>query len=339
MQTFETLSVRGQLGRLRRLAAASLSAYDIRPTRLVPLAHVENTTFRVETLEGDRYVLRIHRTTGDPFHPPRSPAEVRSEMEWLSAIRRETGLAVPEPVATVDGALVTSAEAEGVPAPRICVLFRWQPGRFLDAGLTPSHLERVGAFMARLQDHAIGFTPPAGFSRWRIEDVSGDVAAHAAGVVGDQCGREAASLVQVVMDMVRQADRDLGTGPDVFGLIHSDLHQENYLFHRGRVGAIDFDDCGWGHFVYDLAVTLSELQHLPDPVALRAGLLRGYRSVRPLPPEHERYLDIFSGLRALKLTLWFLEQRDHPAFADWEADVFDGLADLRKLVDRLSSTG
>jgi Ser/Thr protein kinase RdoA (MazF antagonist) len=65
--------------------------------------------------------------------------------------------------------------------------------------------------------------------------------------------------------MVRQAQRELGASPDVFGLIHSDLHQENYLFHRGRVRAIDFDDCGWGHFVYDLAVTLSELQHLPTP--------------------------------------------------------------------------
>ena len=123
----------------------------------------------------------------------------------------------------------------------------------------------------------------------------------------------------------------------MFGLIHSDLHQENYLFHRGRVRAIDFDDCGWGHFVYDLAVTLSELQHLPDSAALRAGLLRGYRAVRPLPAEHERYLEVFHALRVLKLTLWFLEQRDHPAFADWEADVRDGLADLRKLADRLAS--
>ncbi len=141
------------------------------------------------------------------------------------------------------------------------------------------------------------------------------------------------------MELVRRAQRELGTGPDVFGLIHSDLHQENYLFHRGRVRAIDFDDCGWGHFVYDLAVTLSELQHLPDAAALRAGLLRGYRTVRPLPPEHERYVEVFSALRVLKLTLWFLEQRGHPAFAGWKADVRDGLEDLGRLADRLASAG
>ena len=35
-------------------------------------------------------------------------------------------------------------------------------------------------------------------------------------------------------------------GPDVFGLIHAHLHQENCLIHRGEVRAIDFDHCGYG---------------------------------------------------------------------------------------------
>lgn len=188
MQAFETLSLGGQLGRLRRLAAASLATYDIRPARLVPLAHEENTTFRVETPTGDRYVLRIHRTAGSPFHPPRSADEVRSEMIWITAVRRETGLAVPEPVLAPDGSSLTIVEVEGVPSPRVCVLFRWAPGRFLDVGLTPSHLERLGAFIAQLHRHAVGFSPPPGFTRWRVEDVSGEVAAYVAGLVGEQCG-------------------------------------------------------------------------------------------------------------------------------------------------------
>jgi Ser/Thr protein kinase RdoA (MazF antagonist) len=337
MRAFETLTLRGQLGRLRRLAVEALATYEFRPARLVALGHEENTTFRVETPEGERYMLRIQRTTGSPFHPPRSADEVRSETMWITAVRRATALEVPEPVLAHDGSPITIVEVEGVPGPRVCVLFRWQPGRFLDAGLTPSHLERVGELMARLHSHAVGFATPAGFSRWRIENVSGDVAAYVAGVVGEQCGQGAASLVEVVMEMVRQADRELGTGPDVFGLIHSDLHQENYLFHRGRVRAIDFDDCGWGHFVYDLAVTLSELQHLTDSAALGAGLLRGYRAVRPLPTEHERYVEVFQALRVLKLTVWFIEQRDRPGFAEWEADVRDGLAGLQKIADRVAS--
>jgi len=104
------LNFRGQLGRLRRLAETALAAYGFQPARLVPLAHMENTTFQVDSPGGERYVLRIHRTTGSPFHPARSAAEVWSEMSWLSALRCETGLAVPEPVPTADGSLLTVAE-------------------------------------------------------------------------------------------------------------------------------------------------------------------------------------------------------------------------------------
>jgi Ser/Thr protein kinase RdoA (MazF antagonist) len=315
------------------MAEDVLATYGVEPTRLVPLTHVENTTFRVETPGVERYVLRIHRATGSPFHPPRSVAEVRSETIWLSSLRSEGGLAVPEPVPTANGSLLTVAESDGVPAPRVCVLFHWAPGRFLDAGLTPSHLERVGGFIARLHDHALRFAPPAGFTRWRIGNVSGEGRAYVAGAVGEQCGSEAASIVEAVMDAVQRAQRELGSGPEVFGLIHADLHQENYLFHRGEMRAIDFDDCGWGHFAYDLTVALSELRGRPEYAAYRAGLLRGYRAVRPLPPEHERYLEVFQGLRTLQLTLWSLEQRDHPAFSDWETEVREGLADLRRFAD------
>lgn len=338
MRPFETLGTRGQLGRLRRLAETALRDYGIRPARLVPLAHMENTTFRVDGTTGERYVLRIHRTAGSPFHPVRGVAEVRSEMLWLTALRRETGLAVPEPIPTTAGDLLTVAEVDGVPTPRICVLLQWGQGRFRDAGLTPSHLERVGAFVARLHEHATSFVPPPGFVRGRIGDLSGGVADYVAGAIGEVRGPEAAATVEVVLGLVEAERQALGERPDVFGLIHADLHQENYLFDQGRVRAIDFDDCGWGHFAHDLTVVLSELRWRPDYEARRAGLLRGYRAVRDFPTAHERSIEIIQGLRRLQLMLWFLEQRHLPAFADWEEEVDYGLEDLTALVDRLSGS-
>jgi Ser/Thr protein kinase RdoA (MazF antagonist) len=139
------------------------------------------------------------------------------------------------------------------------------------------------------------------------------------------------------MELVRQSQGELGEGPDVFGLIHADLHQENYLFHEGQVRAIDFDDCGWGYFSYDLAVPLSELRWRSNYAELRAGLLRGYRAIRPFPAGHERHLDVFLGLRLLLIALWFLEQKDHPAFTGWEEEVQDGLAELEQMVGQLAT--
>ena len=111
----------------------------------------------------------------------------------------------PGPILTADRSPLAVVDAPGVPEPRICVLFRWSAGRFLDAGLTPSHLERVGGFIARLHDHAVHFAPPADFVRWRVGDISGDAATWAAGVVGEQCGPGAAATVEVVLGDVQRA--------------------------------------------------------------------------------------------------------------------------------------
>jgi len=337
MEPFDSLNVRTPLTRLRRLATRVLDAYAVGQAELVPLAHAENTTFRVEARNGERFVLRIHRVSGSPLHPPRSLAEVTSEMLWLAAIRRDTGLSVPESVPANDGSMVTLAYDDDLPEPRLSVLFRWQPGRFLDAGLGPVHLERVGRFMAELHDQASRFIPPEGFERWRIGDLSEDVCAFVDGQVREHGGPHAVAIVREVVRRVKEARRNLGTGPDVYGLIHADLHQENYLFAGGQVCAIDFDDCGWGHHLHDLSVALSEIRDRGEYDSLRAALLHGYRAVRSLPAEHERYLKTFNALRTLQLTLWFVERREDPSFKGWQQHVRDGFEELEAFVRGSSS--
>jgi Ser/Thr protein kinase RdoA (MazF antagonist) len=302
MRPFEELGHRGQVSRLRDLVEEALAAYDVRPVRMAPLRRGDNVVFRLETADGQRYALRIHRVGGNPWHPRRTAAHVESELTWLAA-------------------LLTIAEIEGVPEPRICVLLRWVEGRFLDAGLTSRHMERVGDFMAQLHVHALGFEPPEGFVRGRLGDTSPEIATFVEDTVADVRGRDAAAIAAEVIGRARESQRALGDNPEAFGLIHGDLHQENYLFHRGDVRAIDFDDCGWGHQLWDLAVTLSEVRYFPNYETLRTAVLRGYRCVRPLPEELERHLEPLMALRLLQLMLWFLEQRNDPAFNNWEGEV------------------
>ncbi len=70
--------------------------------------------------------------------------------------------------------------------------------------------------------------------------------------------------------------------------------------HR-EVGAIDFDDCGFGHYLFDLNLTLLEPQRLRQYAALRTALFAGYRRVRLFRVEHEAYFDTFFALRRLQL--------------------------------------
>jgi len=274
-------------------------------------------------------------------------------MLWLTFLRRrqETDLVVPQPVPRLDGDLVTVASVEGVPEPRMCVLLRWLPGRFVDKGLTPSHLERVGAFMARLHLSAAQYEPPDGFVRGRLDNLYGkpapvgealarqgvdnpDDEATAIRLVSEVCSPGDGARVGVLIDKIRAVQRALGQGPDTFGLIHGDLHQENYLFYKGQVRAIDFDDCGFGYYLYDLAVTAYEVGWRDDSAALRTGLLAGYRSVRPLSPAHEDYLQTFMDLRELQMMLWALEMREHPGFRDrWEGWVKETLEYIKEITE------
>lgn len=86
------------------------------------------------------------------------------------------------------------------------------------------------------------------------------------------------------------------------GLIHADLHLGNALFRAGDVRLIDFDDCGLGHRVYDLAVALGELRDEPGYPAFRDALLDGYRRHRDIDPTS---LDDFIAVRQVAFDLWF----------------------------------
>jgi Ser/Thr protein kinase RdoA (MazF antagonist) len=332
---FARLSRPARIARFRGLARAALAAYDLPPARLTLLQHQWNTTFRVDTGAG-RYVLRIHRS-GIP-----TVQSVGSELAWLAALTRETALEVPAPVATRDGALLTVAAAPGLPAPCICVLLRWLPGRLLRRGLAPRHLALVGEVMGRLQNHAAGWTPPPGFARGRVDwareaarglpdPFAPEILAGVAARVAERLSPAEAAPVAGALARARAAEQALGPGG--FGLIHADLHYRNLLFSGGAVRPIDFDDCGFGPWLYDPAVMLSEVLDWPAYPALRAALIAGYRRVRPLSAAHEALIDTFIALRRIQDALWRLDTPAHPALpVDPVAAAREALAPLPALL-------
>jgi Ser/Thr protein kinase RdoA (MazF antagonist) len=354
MRDFDALTGRGQLGRLRRLGRQALARYpgNLDQAALSVLRHEQNATFRVDARAG-RFVLRISRAG------PHSLESVGSETAWLAALRRDTGLLVPEPLAAAHGALVVAEEHAGVPGERLCVVLHWIDGRFVDQGLTPAHLGRLGELFAALHDHSEAWTPPPGFVRPRVDTLTTaakrasfatpDLASAADPSPTDEDADRATALVAEILSdadaraverafaVVRATTGTLGRRGEPFGLIHADLHQENALHAPGRAGAIDFDDCGWGFHLYDLAVPLSELTARPGYRGLRAGLLDAYAARRPLPADADAHIDAFVVLRGLQLLCWVLESRDHAAFRDdWQPWARKELRWLTTLVDGLA---
>lgn len=346
MRPFEALGHRGQLGRLRLVGRAALREYGIGDARLTAIRHEHNTTFRVDTAT-ERFLLRINRPG------PLGATIVGSEMAWLRALADETDLGVPEPMSTIDGSPTVTARAPGVPGARVCVLLRWQSGRFVPEGrLAEHHLRRVARLQVGLQTHASTWRPPAGFVRPRVDTLTtqAKLASITEAVTDDQArdhptpadaaalrdlvdrlvGAPASTVLDHAMAAVWATTRALARDAGAVGLIHGDLHQENYLFAGGHARAIDFDDCGWGFRLYDLVVSLWELEEDDGYERLRDALLDEYARHLPLPPDHHRHLRALSALRRLQILAWVLESRDHPGFRDrwprWAGQEVEGIA-------------
>lgn len=286
---------RRQVRQARGVAGIALARYGLAGARLRLLAHRGTTLFQVDAPDG-RFVLRVYRAGGS------SDAHIRSELAWLGALRRDTDLTVPEPVAARDGALlITAVERDGAEAHR-CVLFRWVAGRFVDRGLTPAHLRRVGAFLAGLHAHTAYWIPPPGFTRphwdWRALFAPGAVAGPGSGagwLTPAAHAVFAAAAIRIAGEMAT-----LEAGGAEHGLIHADFQQTNYLFHRGAVRAIDFADCCWGYYAYDMAIPLFEVADRPRGAVMHAAFLDEYAAVRPLPADAAPQIRLFTALRLIK---------------------------------------
>jgi Ser/Thr protein kinase RdoA (MazF antagonist) len=324
----ELVSKRAQVARIRRIALRALVDYPVAQPRLSFIAHGENTTFRVDT--GDaRFLLRVHRPNR---HGPGvdSRAAVASELAWLAALQAETDLSVPTPIRAGTGQWTTVAGG------RVCSLLGWQNGRMQAANPRPVHFRRLGGILARLHDHAARWAPPSGFvrMRWDWETFFGNTMEYG-GVSAAGCWDLLPATVRAqfaaVARRMRTVMTHLGAEPDAFGLIHADLHLENALFDGHSVRLIDFDDCGFGYWLYDMAVPLWEYRGREDYDAILGALLDGYRDRRELPDL--THLDDFIATRDVAFGLWFAGMAQvNPAFA---ADLGEVMGSIQGRLDRL----
>jgi Ser/Thr protein kinase RdoA (MazF antagonist) len=333
-------SHRQRVARMRRVAVRALDAYPLVDPELRFVADEDNTTFRVDATAPDgrdRFLLRVHRPARHGRNVD-SAAAIGSELGWLTALRAGTDLLVPAPLRTIDGKLTTMAADPGVPERRVCSVLRWMNGRIHSASPRQVHLRRPGSVMARLHNHASQWRVPPGFVRirWDWQTFFGDTMVYGGISAADvwdllpgdlrrRFARAASGMTHVMTH--------LGEGADHFGLTHADLHLDNALFWRDQVKVIDFDDWGFGYWLYDIAVSLWELRYRNDYEDFRSALIDGYTRHRPLPPGGLAHLDDFIATREVAFGLWFTGTAHvSPVF---RADLDQVQADIGRSLDTL----
>lgn len=310
MKAYEDLTPRGKLRRTRRIAQAALKAYGFTEAHLKFIVDTGNIVYRVKAMDptpidGNLYVdncfsLRLH------YPGYQDNNTVDSELEWLSAMCNE-GLPVPQPICTTDGSLSVEVSVPGIPGARRCTLLRWVKGRMATKVVRPWHMTAIGRLLARFHNHTSRWKPSVGFVRRHYDSN---------GLWGDDTGTNYTAdevwprippqhfkdFQEVTMRVKRVMDA-WGKGPDVYGLIHADLGTKaNVLFHGAKAHAIDFDDGGFGYWVYDLAMPLSDWEGEDVWPAFREALLEGYKEKRSIPEEQLCQLELFqAAVRAMEI--------------------------------------
>ncbi|MGB8861685.1 MAG: phosphotransferase [Ilumatobacteraceae bacterium] len=269
---FEDRSVRGQVARLRPAAVAVLRQYPVEVASLRLLNHGFNTTFRVDTIDGQRFALRLN------VNSRRTDAYIAAEMAWLAALSEETDLWVPTPQRTRDGALLAHVHSTDLGRDLPAALFSWLPGSDLGDEATPGQMRAVGRAAATLHAHGETWQLPPGAALPAIDTVLMDVP-----YVLDQehplLSTADHELIESMFTHV-QGHYDAMFAGARRQPLHADLHIWNLKWYRGRLSVLDFDDSGIGVPVQDLAISA---YYLRDNAAQEAALLEGYQELRPLP--------------------------------------------------------
>src|SRR4051794_1325681 len=281
----------GDIPRLAEVARAAAARWGLHSESAIDLLNLsENATYAIrEPGASTPLILRV----GRPGYS--TAAEIESELAWVDALRDagrvQTAPVIPAP----------SGERVLEVVSRPCVLFGFCPGA--EPGEDGGHFERLGTVAARLHEHARGWTPPPGFTRRTWDERTTIVDDGHWGRWRDGMGlgaRELALLGRLHEALVARL-AEYGKGAGRFGLVHADMRLANLLVDGGETYVIDFDDCGYSWFLYDLAGALTFIEDREDLAQLIAAWARGPGG---LPADALAVLATLIMLRRLLVLAW-----------------------------------
>ena len=233
MSAFKHWTLDQQKALWLELAKDVIQRWNLVPESITWLGYSSNAVFKVTTADGD-FVLRLH--------PPARSDEtrLRSELQWLRAIRKNTDLLAPFPVTAAfdDGEhLFVKIRHNLLPPPHIAcgALFEFIDGETKSARvLSAEDVFRIGAYLGELHSGAQSELP-ADFDRpcldW--EGLFGTDSPYHSDVEADFASIEQWEIFAEVGVRVRAAMDRLDERDNGFGLIHADLLAKNVIY-RGR---------------------------------------------------------------------------------------------------------
>ena len=273
-----------------------LSSYPIDVKSVVSINYEYNATLKVETTDGQLFALRINTNS------PRTPENLRAEIAFVRLLAEDGRVKVPHPIENREGNFYTSILHEASGRMFHCVLYSWILGEELEEEpQDEQQLSALGAAMATMHLAVEGFDLPEGSSLPTFDDPLW--------WTEDFLLSEKSVLDAEAKDLISQALAAIKSGVAKFyangtpRVIHADMHGGNALWYEGSLSVIDFDDCGIGFPLQDLATALYYL----DTPEQDAAFKKGYASIAPVPECSEKEMKMLFLQRRIVLLNYLYE--------------------------------
>ncbi len=217
--------------------------YGITPEKIKLLDGFESYMYEFEKAGGD-YILRIGHSRR------RSPNMIRGEVDWINYLAAG-GAGVARAVESAQGNLV-----EIIPDAK--------DGQFLATAFVKARGDtpwrngwwreelfvNYGRLLGRIHHLSKTYTPSN--PDWKRPSWDDPV-----NMELEKYLPKTDSVILQKFQELMQYLKSLPTGREAYGLIHQDAHGGNFFVDEtGKITLFDFDECTYGHFVYDIAMVL-----------------------------------------------------------------------------------
>jgi Ser/Thr protein kinase RdoA (MazF antagonist) len=319
-----------------RLATDVLQNYgwqDTDESNLIVLS--ENATYMVKNKNTGKKdgVLRISRPG---YH---TLEELESEMKWLKQINEYTPLIVANPIKGVDGKNIQTVK--GIDGKDyFCVICEYLPGAAPDENNEEQMVKQfkyLGETTAYLHRQTEIWNGTARLNRieWTYDTIIGEHAAWGDWRDFPEMTPKAEAMLTDVSKIIKKRLEKYGKNENNYGLIHADLRLANLMIEGDQIKVIDFDDCGFGWHLHDLASALSFIEDKPIVPKLVNAWLSGYKSVLPFTDTDFEEIDTFIMMRRLQLTAWLASHQESGPVEELSVGWLDGTIELAERYLRL----
>jgi Ser/Thr protein kinase RdoA (MazF antagonist) len=271
------------------IAKSAFEQYGLAQGESWFLGHSGSVTFRIQTQE-KKFLLRIHQAISDSHDDIWQKLEVvESELLWLAALHHDTKLTVQKPIKNLHNRWITQVAGHENTDTFYCSLLNWIDGEIFQSERTPQQAYQLGMLMAQLHQHSQQWQIPQNFIRpsYDRNRFNTALAKLYPAILQELISAENYNVLKSAVCQIQEMMETLERNREVWGLIHADLHDGNYLLYGDELRLIDFARCGFGYYLYDVASTL---QYLPS--AVRASFFSGYQTGQKLP---ESYIQVVEG--------------------------------------------